>query len=97
VSTQVSTQENRDALERFVRAFHQRAANTIAELVHDDVVEEYPQAGERIRDKQNYLSVFENIPLMPNVIETTALGSAETSPSLRGPLSMTATAPITPP
>jgi hypothetical protein len=43
--------------------------DAIADLVHDVVVEEYPQSGERIRGKRNYLSVFENIPLMPNVLE----------------------------
>ena len=64
----MSEQENRDALERFVQAFRQRDANAIAELVHDDVVEEYPQSAERIRGKQNYLRIFENIPVMPNVI-----------------------------
>jgi hypothetical protein len=38
--------------------------------VHDDdVVEVYPQSAERIRGKQNYLSIFENIPVMPNVID----------------------------
>jgi ketosteroid isomerase-like protein len=65
----MSEQENRDALERLVRAFQERDVDAIADLVHDDVVEEYPQSGERIRGKQNYLSVFGNIPVMPNVID----------------------------
>jgi ketosteroid isomerase-like protein len=63
----MSEKENRDALERFVQAFRQRDANAIAELVHDDVVEECPQSAEKIRGKQNYLSTFEDIPIMPNV------------------------------
>ena len=61
-------QENRIALERLVQAFQERDVDAIADLVHDDVVEEYPQSGERIRGKRNYLSVIENIPLMPNVL-----------------------------
>ena len=65
----MSEQENRIALERLVRAFQERDADAIADLVHEDVVEEYPQSGERIRGKHNYLSVFENIPLMPDVLE----------------------------
>ena len=65
----MSEHENRDALERLVRAFQERDVVAIADLVHDDIVEEYPQSGETIRGKQNYLNVFENIPLMPNVLE----------------------------
>jgi ketosteroid isomerase-like protein len=65
----MSEQENRDALERFVQAFQQRDANAIAELVHDDVLEEYPQSAERIRGKRNYLRIVENIPVMPNIID----------------------------
>jgi hypothetical protein len=52
-----------------VRSFQQRDANAVAELVHDDVVEENPQSGARIKGKHNYLSVFKNIPVMPNVID----------------------------
>ena len=65
----MSEQENRIVLERLVQAFQERDADAVDDLVHDDVVEEYPQSGERIKGKQNYLSVFENIPLMPNVLE----------------------------
>ncbi len=65
----MSEQENRITLERLVQAFQERDAGAIADLVHDDVIEEYPQSGERIKGKHNYLSVFENIPLMPNVLE----------------------------
>jgi ketosteroid isomerase-like protein len=63
-----SERKNRDALERFVQAFQQRDVDAIADLVHDDIVEEYPQSEKRIRGKQNYLSIFENFPVMPNVL-----------------------------
>ena len=51
----MSEQENRIALECLVGAFQERDADAIVDLVHDDVVEEYPQSGERIRGKRNYL------------------------------------------
>ena len=63
-----SEQKNGEALERFVQAFQQPDVDSIADLVHDDIVEEYPQSEKRIRGKQNYLSIFENIPVMPNVL-----------------------------
>ncbi len=51
----MSEQENRITLERLVQAFQERDMDAVADLVHDDVVEEYPQSGERIRGKRNYL------------------------------------------
>jgi len=45
----MSEQENCIALERLVQAFQDRDADAIADLVHDNVVEEYPQSGESIR------------------------------------------------
>jgi hypothetical protein len=39
----MTEQENRIALERSVQAFRERDADEIADLVHEDVVEEYPQ------------------------------------------------------
>jgi ketosteroid isomerase-like protein len=45
----VSEQQNRDALERYIEAIGRQDADVMAELVHEDYVEEYPQSGERIR------------------------------------------------
>ena len=36
----MSEQENRDALERLVRAFQERDVEALADLVHEDIVEE---------------------------------------------------------
>ena len=80
----ISEQANRKTLERLVQAFQQRDVDALAELVHDDIVEEYPQSGERVRGKQNYLRLFENFPLMPNVLEYRFTLSG-TSPSPKGP------------
>lgn len=63
----MSEQENRYAPERLVQAFQERDA--AADLFHDVVVGEYPRSGERIRGKLDYLGVFENIPLMPTVLD----------------------------
>jgi hypothetical protein len=58
----MSEQENRDAIERYFQAFEQRDLDAIADLMHDDYVEEFPQSGERIRGKQDARSVLENFP-----------------------------------
>jgi ketosteroid isomerase-like protein len=66
----MSEQENRDAIERYLEAFEQRDPDAIAELMHDDYVEEFPQSGERIRGKQDARSVLENFPGgLPNLID----------------------------
>ena len=58
----MSEQENQDTIERYFRAFKQRDMDAIADLMHDDYVEEFPQSGERIRGKQDARSVLENFP-----------------------------------
>ena len=63
----MSEQQNRETLERLVQAFVQHNFDDLQDLLHEDVVEEYPQSGERIRGLQNYRSYAENIPRMPNV------------------------------
>ncbi len=66
----MSEQENRDAIERYLEAFEQRDPDAIAELMHDDYVEEFPQSGERIRGKQDARSVLENFPGgLPNLLD----------------------------
>jgi ketosteroid isomerase-like protein len=65
----VSEQQNRDALERYIEALERQDPSAIADLVHDDYVEEYPQSGERIRGKQNARSILQNYPGLPNLID----------------------------
>jgi limonene-1,2-epoxide hydrolase len=66
----VSEQQNRDTLERYRQAFFERQdIDAIADLVHDDYVEEYPQSGERIRGKDNARTVYENYPGLPTLID----------------------------
>jgi ketosteroid isomerase-like protein len=66
----MSEQENRDTLERYRQEFFERQdIDAIADLMHDDYVEEYPQSGERIRGKDNARTVYENYPSIPDLIE----------------------------
>ncbi len=65
----MSEQQNRETLERLLQAFVQQNFDDLEDLLHEDVVEQYPQSGERIRGLQNYQSYVENIPRMPNVID----------------------------
>lgn len=66
----MSEQENRDTLERYRQAFFERQdIDAIADLMHDDYVEEYPQSGERIRGKDNVRTVYENYPGLPTLID----------------------------
>jgi ketosteroid isomerase-like protein len=66
----MSEQENRDTLERYRQEFFERQdIDAIADLMHDDYVEEYPQSDERIRGKDNARTVYENYPSIPNLIE----------------------------
>jgi hypothetical protein len=65
----VSEQQNRDALERYLETFERQDMDTALELLHDDYVEEYPQSGERIRGKDNWRRIAENYPGLPSVIE----------------------------
>ena len=65
----MSEQQNRDTLERFLEAFSRQDLDAIAELMHDDVVEEYPQSGERIRGKDNVRALYESHPGLPKLVD----------------------------
>ncbi len=67
----MSEQHNRQTMERLVEAFVQQNFDNLEDLLHEDVVEEYPQSGERIRGLENYRSYMEDIPRMPKVIDYT--------------------------
>jgi SnoaL-like domain len=65
----VSEQENRDAIERYFEAFERQDLDAMEKLLHEDYVEEFPQSGESIRGKQNWRSVIENYPGLPNMTD----------------------------
>jgi hypothetical protein len=47
--------------------FRSHDLDAMEELLHEDFVEEFPQSGERVRGKQNWRSVTENYPGLPNM------------------------------
>jgi ketosteroid isomerase-like protein len=75
----VSEQENRDAVERYFQAFERQDLDAMEKLLHEDYVEEYPQSGERIRGKQNWRSVTENYPGLPNMTDHSYVLSGDLS------------------
>jgi len=66
----VSAEHNRDAVERWYRAFNARDFRQLGalldELADPDVIQEWPQSGERIRGRDNILAVLENYPGLPD-------------------------------
>ena len=62
----MDAQRNRQALDRWFRAFNAKQFDELAALLadtaHDDVIQEWPQSGERIRGKDNIMAVLENYP-----------------------------------
>ncbi len=74
----MSEEENRATIERYFQAFEQRDLDAIAELMHDDYVEEFPQSGEKIRSKQHARSVLENYPGgLPNLVDRSYVVSGD--------------------
>jgi ketosteroid isomerase-like protein len=53
---------NREIVERFVQAQATNTAGLGDEYVAEDLVEDYPQSGERIRGRANRRAIFENYP-----------------------------------
>ncbi|MGF1473061.1 MAG: nuclear transport factor 2 family protein [Rubrobacteraceae bacterium] len=65
----MSEQQNREALESYIRAVERQDLDSMFEFLHDDYVEEYPQSGERIRGKQNARSILDNYPGLPTMVD----------------------------
>jgi len=53
---------NREIVERLARAIEAKDFDTIATLITDDYVEEFPQSGERIRGRANQQAIVRNYP-----------------------------------
>jgi ketosteroid isomerase-like protein len=75
----VSEQQNRDTLERYIQAFERGDLDAAADFLHDDYVEEYPQSGERIRGKHNWLSIVRTYPSLPKLTDYSIEVSGELS------------------
>lgn len=54
--------DNRATVEQFLSAMAANDIEAQERLLSDDIVEEYPQSGERIRGKDNRRAILENYP-----------------------------------
>jgi hypothetical protein len=59
--------DNREAIARFYIALNGRRVDDLAKLVDPDVIQEWPQSGERMRGLKNMCAVIENFPDPPKV------------------------------
>jgi len=57
-----STQTNKQVVERFWAAMQTNDFEAAGEFLHDDYVLEWPQSGERIRGRADFVSVNQNYP-----------------------------------
>ena len=75
--------DNRTTVEQFLQAMGMNDVEAQERLLSDDIVEEYPQSGERIRGKDNRRAIIENYPGgMPR--ETSATGPDPKPPVVTG-------------
>ena len=63
----MAASSNRDVIDRFFPALNARRFDEISELLNPDVVQEWPQSGERISGIKNVRGVMENYPKPPKI------------------------------
>ena len=56
------TQESKEIVERFWAAMESNDFKAAGELLHDDYILEWPQSGERIRGRGNFVTINERYP-----------------------------------
>lgn len=56
------SEQNRLVVERFWASMDENDFRAAGELLHDEYVLEWPQSGERIRGRENFVAVNENFP-----------------------------------
>lgn len=59
--------ENRETVERFWASLEGEDYEGAAAHLHDDLVEDWPQSGERINGPANWLEVVRNHPTFPSI------------------------------
>jgi len=57
-----STQNNKQVVERFWAAMQTNDFKSAGEFLHDDYILVWPQSGERIRGRANFVALNENYP-----------------------------------
>lgn len=55
-------EDSRQIVERFWAAMQSNDFKAASEILHDDYVLDWPQSGERIRGRANFIAVNENYP-----------------------------------
>ena len=67
----MATVDNREVLNNWFKALNSRQFDDLRDIlanhVSPDLVQEWPQSGERIRGTKNLLAVFQNYPGLPKV------------------------------
>ena len=58
-----NTQENKKIVEGFWAAMQTNDFKAASEFLHDDYILEWPQSGERIRGRANFVAINENYPV----------------------------------
>ena len=57
-----NSEENKQIVERFWATMQTNDFKAAGELLHDDYTLEWPQSGERIRGRANFVAINENYP-----------------------------------
>ena len=57
-----TSEESKQIIERFWKTMQTNDFKAAGEFLHDDYVLEWPQSGERIRGRANFVAVNENYP-----------------------------------
>jgi len=77
----MDAQRNRQAVDRWFRALNtkqfDKLAALLADIANDDVIQEWPQSGERIRGKDNIMAVLQNYPGLPQATVSGLRGSED--------------------
>jgi hypothetical protein len=68
--------DNRGQIEKFYLALNARRWDEMLELVDPNVIQDWPQSGERIRGLENFHAVIKNFP-EPPIIETRRIAGGE--------------------
>jgi hypothetical protein len=68
--------DNRGQIEKFYLALNARRFDEILQLVDPNVIQDWPQSGERIRGRENFHAVIKNFP-EPPFIETRRIAGGE--------------------
>jgi len=57
-----TNQSNKEVIEQFWETMKTNDFRAVGELLHDDYVLEWPQSGERVRGRENFVAINEKYP-----------------------------------